>query len=72
MIPKSPNAVVCDPFCFFGIGNEVFNLLLEIREISLHFHEILVGAISDEEIMVVLDPLHFVNDNNRAANLSIL
>jgi hypothetical protein len=32
----------------------------------------LVGAISDEEIMVVLDPLHFVNDNNRAANLSIL
>lgn len=72
MISKSFNTVVGDPLCFFWVDDEIFDFSFKIREVSLHFDEILVGTTRDEKIVVMLDPLHFVNNNHRVAYLTIL
>ena len=43
----------------------------EVGEISLDFDEVLVGAVGKEEVVVVLDPLQFMTDNHRVAELSV-
>jgi hypothetical protein len=71
MVPKNPDIVIRDTPCFFRVGNEVFNFLLEIREISFHFDKVLIGAVSNEMVVVVLNPLQFVYEDYGVADLSI-
>jgi hypothetical protein len=71
MISKSPDAIVGDSFCFFRMGDQVLDFLLEVGEIPFDLDEVLVGAIGNKKIVMMLNPLHFVNDDNRIADLSI-
>lgn len=62
MFSESLDAVVCDPFRFLRVANKEFHFLLEIREVPFNFDEILIGAIGDEDVVIMLDPLQFVHD----------
>ena len=69
MISESSNAVVCDSFCFFWVGDEMFDLHFEIGEIPFHLNEVLVRAVGRKEVVVVLDPLQFVDEDYGVADL---
>ena len=71
MISKSPDAVVGDSLCFFWMGDKVLDLFLEIGEISFDFNEILIVAVGSEEIVVVLDPLQFVDEDDAMTDLPV-
>ena len=65
------NAVVCDAFCFLGVVEEVLHCGAEVAEVAFYFDEVLVRTIATEQVVVVLDPLQFVRDDHRAAELAV-
>jgi hypothetical protein len=50
---------------------EIFHGVAEVREVTLDFDEVLVGAVGAEKVVVMLDPLEFVADDDRAAELAV-
>jgi hypothetical protein len=44
----------------------------EVREIPLYFDEVLFGAVGQEEVVVVLNPLQLMTDDHGTAELPVL
>ena len=71
MVSESPDTIVCYSLRLFRVCDEILDFLFEVGEVSFDFDEVLVGAIGSEEVVMVLDPLHFVDEDYGVADLSV-
>jgi len=71
MASESPDTVVCYSLRLFRVCDEILDFLFEVGEVSFDFDEVLVGTVGSEEVVMVLDPLHFVDKDDGMANLTV-
>lgn len=70
-LAESLDAIVCNALGLFGVREQIFHGCLEVGKVSFDFDIVLCRTICDEEVVMMLDPLQFVADNYRAAELPV-
>jgi hypothetical protein len=54
------------------VTQQIVHRAREVREIPLDFDEVLFGAVGQEEVVVMLNPLQFMTYDHGATELSVL